>query len=90
MVRESQITTGIISNKSTQILVHGDDIDIIGRTEKTAKETFRALERAAKRMRLAINTNKIKYMRVLQPALNRPLQMDGRVIEAVDEFGIDT
>jgi sorting nexin-29 len=42
-------TTGTIFYKSVQILAFADDIDIIGRTQKSMKEAFLDLERAEKR-----------------------------------------
>ncbi|PNF28690.1 hypothetical protein B7P43_G07879, partial [Cryptotermes secundus] len=63
VVRDAGINTrGIIFYKSVQILAFADDIDIIGRTQKSMKEAFLNLERAAKEMNLQINQNKTKYM----------------------------
>jgi sorting nexin-29 len=57
-------TRGTIFYKSVQILAFADDIDIIGRTQKSMKAAFLNLERAAKKVNLQINQNKSKYMPV--------------------------
>jgi hypothetical protein len=65
VVRDAGINTrGTIFYKSVQILAFADDIDIIGRTQKSMKEAFLNLERAAKKMILQINQNKTKHMPV--------------------------
>jgi hypothetical protein len=45
-------------------LAFADDIDIIGRTQKSMKEAFLNLERAADKLNLQINQNKTKFMPV--------------------------
>jgi sorting nexin-29 len=55
VVRDAGInTTETIFYKSVQILTFADDIDIISRTQKSMKEAFLNLERAAKKMNLQI------------------------------------
>jgi sorting nexin-29 len=57
-------TRGTIFYKSVQILAFADDFDIIGRTQKSMKEAFPNLQRAAKKVNLQITQNKTKYMPV--------------------------
>jgi sorting nexin-29 len=59
-------TRGNIFYKSVQILAFAYDIDIIGRTQKSMKETFLNLERAVKKMNLQSNQNEIKYAPVIK------------------------
>jgi hypothetical protein len=50
VVRDAGINTrGTTFYKSAQILAFADDIGIIGRTQKSMKEAFLNLEKAAKR-----------------------------------------
>jgi hypothetical protein len=52
-------------------------IDIIGRTQKSMKEAFLNLERAAKKMNLQINQNKTKYKPVTKNELaNGPVHIE--------------
>jgi sorting nexin-29 len=78
VVRDAGINTrGTIFYNSVQILVFADDIDIIGRTPKSMKETFLNLERAAKKTNLQINQNKTKYMPVTKnECANGPVHIE--------------
>jgi hypothetical protein len=68
---------GTILYKSVQILAFADDIDIIGRTQKSMREAFLNLERAAKKMNLQINQNKTKYMPVTKnECANGPVHIE--------------
>lgn len=72
-VRESEIANrGNIINRSVQILAYADDIDIMARTKRDLIEAFKALETAAKRQGLQVNTAKTKYMRVTNNAQQTP------------------
>lgn len=63
VVREAQLNNrGTIFNKSTQILAYADDVDIITRTIRQAKETFTTFEAAANNMGLHVNEQKTKFM----------------------------
>jgi sorting nexin-29 len=55
---------GTIFYKSVQILAYAGDTDIIRRTQKSMKEAFTNLEKAAKKMHQQINQGKTKYMPV--------------------------
>jgi hypothetical protein len=78
VVRDVGINTrGTIFYKSVQILAFADDIDIIGRTQKSKKEAFLNLERVAKMMNLPINQNKTKYMPVTKnESTNGPVHIE--------------
>jgi hypothetical protein len=53
-----------VIEESVQILACGDDMDIIGKTQGTTKETLISLEKAAENMHLQMNQGKTKYMPV--------------------------
>ena len=55
--------SGIIFQKSVQLLVYAEDIDIIGRTKRDVTAAFSAIERESKsKMGLAVNGGKTKHM----------------------------
>lgn len=63
IVRSSGANTrGTIFNKSVQLLAYADDIDIIGRNQRSVSEAFVGIEEAAGTMGLRINEDKTKYM----------------------------
>ena len=65
VIRDAAVNTrGNIFYKSVQILVHADDIDIIGRTQSVMIEAFTTLGKAAKGMILIINPEKTNCMPV--------------------------
>lgn len=51
----------IYSTKTNQLLAYADDVDIIG---NNIENTARSLERESKKVGLAINKRKTKFMRV--------------------------
>lgn len=51
---------GTILNKSSQLLVFADDIDIIARSTDELKQVFCNIERTARNMGLEINEEKLK------------------------------
>jgi hypothetical protein len=57
-------TTSHVFNKSVQLLVYADDIDLIAMSEASLKQTFLQLESAARMMGLRINQSKTMYMPV--------------------------
>ena len=84
-------TSGTIFRKSVQLLGFADDVDIIARNLETAVETYARLKREAKRIGLAMNTSKTKYMRgrgSKEGSLRLPprITADGDELEVVDEF----
>ena len=56
-------TSGTILRKSVQPLGYANDIDIITRKFGTMVETYILLKTEAKRIGLAVNTSKTKYMK---------------------------
>lgn len=63
IVRKTRIdVSSTIMHKSMQLAGYADDIDILGRTTLSIKETFLRLKEAAKEIGLKINTNKMKVM----------------------------
>jgi sorting nexin-29 len=78
VVRDAGINTrGTIFYKSVQILAFADDIDIISGTQKSMKEAFLNLERAAKKMNLQISQNKTKYMPITKnECANGPIHIE--------------
>ena len=92
VVRRTGIDTrGTIFNRSVQLLGFADDIDIIAKDNETVKETYARLKAEAKKIGLAMNTSKTKYMRSrgskeVDPPCLRPLAVDGDELEEVNEF----
>ena len=56
------MTSGSIFTKSVQLLAYADDIDIIGRSVASVRETYIALEREANKVGLMVNEGKTKLM----------------------------
>ena len=56
-------TSGSIFNKAVQLLAYADDIDIIARNPETVKDVYTRLKAEARRIGLAKNTTKAKYMK---------------------------
>jgi sorting nexin-29 len=54
------LNSGIIYNKSTQVLAYADNINIIGRYMSDTIEVFTKLERSAKEFGLQVNESKTK------------------------------
>ena len=87
--RVSIDTSGTIFRKSAQLLGYADDIDIITRNFGTMVETYIRLKVEAKRIGLAVNTSKTKYMKGSRDdnaSLPQRIWIDGDEIEVVDEF----
>ena len=64
VVRRAGIdTSGSIFNKAVQLLAYADDIDIIARNPETVKDVYTRLKAEARRIGLAMNTTKTKYMK---------------------------
>lgn len=62
-VRESRIQVGHrIFNHSVQLLAYADDVDIVGRSQRTVREAFQAIVIPAKRLGLEVNQSKTKYL----------------------------
>jgi hypothetical protein len=57
-------TRGTILHKPLQILAYADDVATIGRYERTVKESYVKLKKAAPQMGLTINEEKTRYMEV--------------------------
>ena len=71
------------------MLGFADDIDIIVRDKETVKETYTQLKAEAKKIGLAMNKSKTKYMRgrgSKEVGGQRPLAVDGDELEEMDEF----
>jgi hypothetical protein len=61
VVRRANLqTTGTIYNKETQLLAYADEIDIVGRSQSAARDTYLALEEEAAKVGLKINVQKTK------------------------------
>ena len=56
-------TSGSIHNKAVQLLAYADDIEIIARNPETVKDVYTQLKVKARRIGLAMNTTKTKYMK---------------------------
>lgn len=71
-VRDSDlVTTGTIYTKSQTALAYADDLDLVARSAEGVKDSFGALEKAAKNMGLEINEDKTKYMKISPSQTNR-------------------
>lgn len=55
-------TSSTIFQKLQQITEYADDLNILGKSIPTIKETFGNLEIIAKKMRLKVNKDKIKFI----------------------------
>jgi len=88
--RAHVVTNGTIFNRSVQLLAYADDIDIIGRSVASVRETFTALEREANRVGLIVNENKTKFM--IAGSNRAPFNNDDSIsigdrnFEIVDQF----
>ena len=51
-----------IFQKSVQLFVYADNVEIIGRTKRDATVAFNAIERESTKMDLAVNHGKTNYM----------------------------
>jgi hypothetical protein len=60
VIRDAEVKTRGMFNKSVQILAYVDDIT--GCSLAVVKETFNSMEKAAKEMGLTINENKSKFV----------------------------
>ena len=64
VVRRAGIdTSGSIFNKAVQLLAYADDIDIIARNPETVTDVYTRLKAEARRIGLAMNSMKTKYMK---------------------------
>jgi hypothetical protein len=54
--------TATIFNKQTQLLAYADDIDIVARSLKSARDAYLAMEAEVAKIRLNINKQRTKYM----------------------------
>ena len=64
VVRKAGIdTSGSVFNEAVQLLACADDIDLIARNPKTVKDICTRLKAEARRIGLAMNTKKTKYMK---------------------------
>ncbi|GFW93109.1 putative endonuclease-reverse transcriptase [Trichonephila clavipes] len=71
VVIDSNINSrGNIFNKSIQLLVFADDIDIIARTPTAVKQAFLSFEKEVLWTGLKINENKTKYMPCTKSCFN--------------------
>ena len=81
--------TGTIFNRSVQILCYADDIIIIGRTERDVSGAFAAIEKEARKVGLAVNEGKTKYMLSTCRESQRhgtTISLGGYTFERVKEF----
>ena len=87
-VRDSELnTSGTVLQRTVQLLAFADDIDIIGRTKRAVVEAFVRLESAAKKMGLAINEDKTKFMIATNKTIDMsPLRIDNYTFETVKQF----
>jgi hypothetical protein len=65
VIRDAKLDIrGNICTRTVQILAYADDLVIVERTIQTMKESFMALETSARKMGLAVNEEKMKFMEV--------------------------
>jgi hypothetical protein len=65
VIRDAKLDIrGNIYTRIIQILAYADGLVIVGRTIQAMKESFMALEAAARKMGLAVNEEKTKFMEV--------------------------
>jgi hypothetical protein len=55
---------GNIYTRTVQLLAYADDLVIVGRTIQATKESFMVLETSARKMGIAVNEKKTKFMEV--------------------------
>jgi hypothetical protein len=65
VIRDAKLDIrGNIYTRMVQIMAYADDLVIVGRTIQAMKEAFMALETSARKMGLAVNEEKAKFMEV--------------------------
>jgi hypothetical protein len=68
-------------------LAYADDLDIIGRSERTVREAFTKLDKEAQLMGLKINETKTKYMEITtNPTRTEFFAVGNYKFEKVTEF----
>jgi hypothetical protein len=71
VIRDAKLDIrGNIYTRTVQILAYADDLVIMGRTIQAMKESFMVLETLARKIRLAVNEEKTKFMEVGQKKKN--------------------
>ena len=88
VIRDSGIERrGTIFHKSIQILGYADDLDIVGRSERSIRDAFTSLDTEAQQMGLKINESKTKYMEVTRkPSKIEFFEIAGYKFKKVTEF----
>ena len=56
------LTGTILNHKSNMVLAYADDLDIIGLRDRDVSRAFCSIEKESKRMGLAVNQDKTKYL----------------------------
>jgi hypothetical protein len=65
VIRDAKLDIrGNIYTRPVPIMAYADDLVIVGRTIQSRKETFMALETSARKIGLAVNEEKTKFMKV--------------------------
>jgi len=80
---------GLKLNGTHQLLVHDDDVNILGGSVHTVKENAEALVVASKETGTDVNANKIKYMVMSQDqnaGQNHSIKTDNSSFERMEEF----
>ena len=80
---------GLKLNGTYQLLAYADDVNILGGSVHTVKETAEALAVAAKEIGLEVNADKTKYMVMSQDrnaGRGHSVKIDNSPIKRVEEF----
>jgi hypothetical protein len=80
---------GLESNGTHQLLIHADDMNLLGDNIGTIKKNTRTLINASKEVGVEVNTEKTKYMLLYHhqnAGQNHDIQIGNRCFENVAEF----
>lgn len=80
-------TGGSIINKSHQVIGYADDINLVARSEREIKESYRKIETQAQKVGLQVNEQKTKMLTVKPPRrIGQNFTVEDKNFEVVQQF----